>query len=1074
MPDNTNMNNETSKLYNQTNRSTDQILDDIDRKFEWLLKNGGNMSASNARNIYGKSGSTYYQDLRKGRWNGAFGKNFSEEFKKALKEELFNNTLKKSLRDIRSELAKDLGVELEDLPKGLGKLVGKQLKNSKLTKPFFNSINKSMSNFGKKVKSAYFEGSNAYFGKTKQSWSQSEFNKFLGRRALSSENVSNWGEIKDVATVFEKGNFDKAASSVSEIALSAEGSQAALHGLTQVVKKAGPEFLVAAIAIETVTEAIEQVGKALGETLKAVGNAIGRYEKSREKDIDLAQERLKADIQTMAETPFKILEDAAQRWYDTWDNTLRSIAATQGYTKDQVSYLYGSFVDRLKSDGLTSVIGANELVNNLSNVLSKGLQGAAAEEFAYVATKLNAAIPTQDFFNYADTYASVAMQAINQGKTQEEALQIANKELETFANSLLVAGQEISGGFTTGLQNASDLFQKAEQIAQAGKYGSGAQLGSTLTAISAITGAVAPDLAQSLVDAIYRAAVGGNASELVALRSLAGINASNTQFLQALVQNPQEVLGNVFDKLFQYQNMANGAYMEVAEGLSGIFGLSMDTLARVDFSQVANAVRQSSDSSAALDTSMKLLKSGQTTTNAELLRIAQVNEYLADEGLAYVLDNEATRAIQQHMWNEQLARELMETTYAVELKGTAVKLIEKLAGGVSSIINLVNPLAWGAKLATLKTTASQDDYIREDIEQLLSLGQVGAGNAKVYNDLISYNKKLNLTPNLLELMGGASRYAESMQMLHAYRGMYLDFRNKSLGIPGLGTTSANEEGVYVNESTTEEYSRNRKSPIKRSAYSWNVVGKSALSSMYADYAAKAYEAGGTTVAQAAAAATTQSQSQLTNNLQKMLDSMETFYNEDKTRTYSDFAATAKKYGISDYAKAIEESGLTEEAIENKFNELQSKAGAQQKAEREKKEEDFWDNSLLQFTKSNAWLESINSTATNIYNIFDKYLTEWEDYFIRHTVYNNAYTRDSVQKVLDAEKESSETAIYALADALTQNDVSLLVDPTMQTNALLAQILKVANAILNQNNSGIGGVSLPDTLAGLSLGIINTQ
>ena len=244
--------------------------------------------------------------------------------------------------------------------------------------------------------------------------------------------------------------------------------------------------------------------------------------------------------------------------------------------------------------------------------------------------------------------------------------------------------------------------------------------------------------------------------------------------------------------------------------------------------------------------------------------------------------------------------------------------------------------------------------------------------------------------------------------------------------------------------------------------------------MYADYAAKAYEAGGTTVAQAAAAATSQSQSQLTNNLQKMLDSMETFYNEDKTRTYSDFAATAKKYGISNYAKAIEESGLTEEAIENKFNELQSKAGAQQKAEREKKEEDFWDNSLLQFTKSNAWLESINSTATNIYNIFDKYLTEWEDYFIRHTVYNNAYTRDSVQKVLDAEKESSETAIYALADALTQNDVSLLVDPTMQTNALLAQILKVANAILNQNNSGIGGVSLPDTLAGLSLGIINTQ
>ena len=1064
MPDNTNMNNETSKLYSQTNRSTDQILDDIDKKFEWLLRNGGNMSASNARNIYGRNNpaSTHYQNLRRSRWNGTLGRDFSEEFKKALKEELFNNTLKRSLRDMRDQLAKDLGVELEDLPKGLGKLVGQQLKKSKLTKPFFDTINKSMSRLGNKVETSYLRGA--------KDWSQSAFNKYVGKSALSKGGAPNWGAMDEVAAEFTKATTDNMVASATEIAAASGGAEAALGGLTEVAASVGPEFLIAAAAIEVVTDKLSEAGKAFGEMLKSASNVLSRYEKSREKNIDLAQKRLEADIQTMAEAPFKILEDAAQRWYDTWDSTLRNIAATQGYTKDQVSYLYGSFVDRLKSDSLTSVIGANELVNNLSTVLGKGLQGAAAEEFAYVATKLNAAIPTQDFFNYADTYASVAMQAINQGKTQEEALQIANKELETFANSLLVAGQEISGGFTTGLQNASDLFQKAEQIAQAGKYGSGAQLGSTLTAISAITGAVAPDLAQSLVDAIYRAAVGGNASELVALRSLAGINASNTQFLQALVQNPQEVLGNVFDKLFQYQNMANGAYMEVAEGLSGIFGISMDTLARVDFSQVANAVRQSSDSSAALETSMKLLKSGQSTTNAELMRIKQVNEYLADEGLAYVLDNEVTRAITEHMWDEQIARELMETTYAVELKGTAVKFLEKLAGGVSGIINLVNPLAWSAKVAELVTTAKQDDAIKADIEQLLTLGQVGAGNAQVYSNLISYNKKLDLTPDIVSLFGGVSNYKETNQMLSEYRDYYSDirnFRDSAWNVSG--------ENVYAPDTYMDNtYVRNRKSPIKRSAYSWNIVGKSALSSMYADYAAKAYEAGGTTVAQAAAAATTQSQSQLTNNLQKMLDSMETFYNEDKTRTYSDFAATAKKYGISDYAKAIEESGLTEEAIENKFNELQSKAGAQQKAEREKKEEDFWDNSLLQFTKSNAWLESINSTATNIYNIFDKYLTEWEDYFIRHTVYNNAYTRDSVQKVLDAEKESSETAIYALADALTQNDVSLLVDPTMQTNALLAQILKVANAILNQNNSGIGGVSLPDTLAGLSLGIINTQ
>ena len=71
-----------------------------------------------------------------------------------------------------------------------------------------------------------------------------------------------------------------------------------------------------------------------------------------------------------------------------------------------------------------------------------------------------------------------------------------------------------------------------------------------------------------------------------------------------------------------------------------------------------------------------------------------------------------------------------------------------------------------------------------------------------------------------------------------------------------------------------------------------------------------------------------------------------------------------------------------------------------------------------------------------------------------------------------ERENSESAIYALADALTENNVDLLVDPTLQTNALLSQILKVANAILNQQSTGTNGVSLPDTIAGLSLGLIN--
>ena len=280
-----------------------------------------------------------------------------------------------------------------------------------------------------------------------------------------------------------------------------------------------------------------------------------------------------------------------------------------------------------ETEGLTEVVGANDIVNNLANVLSTGLQGAAAEEFAYIATKLNAAIPTQDFFQYAQTYQLVASNAISQGKSLEEALALADAELESFANSVLYAGRELSSGFATGLKGAENLFQKAEQLAQAGRYESGAQLGASLTSIAAITGAVAPDLSSAIVDAIYNASVGGNASQLVALRSLAGINASNTEFLNSLLQNPQQVLGDLFDKLNQYQNMASGAYMEVAEGLSSIFGVSTEALARVDFGQVANAVRASANPSNALEQNMKLLVSGQTTTTAEMQRIYEANKY---------------------------------------------------------------------------------------------------------------------------------------------------------------------------------------------------------------------------------------------------------------------------------------------------------------------------------------------------------------------------------------------------------------------------------------------------------------
>lgn len=77
---------------------------------------------------------------------------------------------------------------------------------------------------------------------------------------------------------------------------------------------------------------------------------------------------------------------------------------------------------------------------------------------------------------------------------------------------------------------------------------------------------------------------------------------------------------------------------------------------------------------------MQLLASGETTSSAESQRLQQINEYMIDQGLAYVLDNESARLIQQHMWDQEIAEQLQEATYSVDFAGGALELITTIAG----------------------------------------------------------------------------------------------------------------------------------------------------------------------------------------------------------------------------------------------------------------------------------------------------------------------------------------------------------------------------------------------------------
>ena len=721
-----------------------------------------------------------------------------------------------------------------------------------------------------------------------------------------------------------------------------------LSGVSGVVSKLGVQGLLAAGAFKLVTGMLKngfapaiEGAKKLIDTSSA---ALNRYHLSQKKNIEYAQKRLLEDINTLVSTPFDILRKGAEEWYSAWDNNIRTINATQGYTKSDLQDLMASFADRLRTEGLTSVVSATDITNNLTKVLQSGLSGSIAEEFAYIATKLNAAVPTQDFFGYADTYASIAANAVRTGMSQTQAIEYANQQLTAFANNVLYASREVAGGFTTGLKNAESLFKQSVQIAQTGKTYNASEISGVLTAVSAITGAIAPDLANAMTDAIYKAAVGGNNSEIVALRSLAGVNASNTEFLRELTSNPKAVFSELFSELAERQTMSADAFMEVAEGLSSIFGISAESFARVDFAYLAQAINSMDTSSKALIDNMNLLKSGETTTNAESMKMQQINKMILDDGLSYVLDNEAARAIQQHMWDEQLARELQETEYGVNLHGAALELLEGIRHAVDTITTILNPFKLLGKIGALFTSSKEDDALKEDIGKILDLGKVGAGNAQSRYNMTSYRENLKVVDDLTTMFGATSSFKSMNKVTNA-----LD--HSSGWIPG--ATLEWGEGGYSGST-----------PIKlntapSSKFAWRSVGKSqalaAFNSSQANYDLQGIEGirkiqNDNEIIQDATNASTQ-------NLQRMLNSMEGFVSRNPSASYEDWLKTSRSFGIADFSAVAKESGLTNDQISNQYALLQAQQDMVQKKERQAKEDQYWEST----EKS---LSSVSSSVSN--------------------------------------------------------------------------------------------------------------
>lgn len=1036
----------------QDSMNTDELLKSIDQSLKSIrnnindisdnpLKLNGSGDVRSNRNRTSRESDSDDYSARSERWkpnrdgksrssgnifDDAVG-SFLDSFEKQVFGESFSDMISQSMSQVADTIADAFGGPLEEVGLNFGDMAGKALGNMVKDNPFVkqltseikdvqqslaNRVNDAANHFSDTLKQkaglAGGEGTETNFAEEAVKQSQ-EFGKTVKNAAGNVGDLgdtlknANIGDVKQIGTKLvpavknAAGELGPMAANAAKGALQFAKLHPAMIAVTAALFVFDKLTEVVAAEFRKIKEAAVNFGKAMDEASKRTQSMLGER-------LSNKMKRIAADTETMIRASYEVMEKASQEMLDSWDRNLTTITATQGYTKEATQDMISNMAKRLQSEGYDSVISVSEITDNLGNVLKAGLSGTVAEEFAYMATILNKAIPTEDFFAYAETYASIAANAIAAGKSQQEAIDYANDELQSFANNLLYASRDLAGGFSTGLKSASNLLSSATKIAQTSRTGDISDISGVLTSVSAIVGAVAPDLASSLVDSIVSAATGGNAENVTALRTLAGGGASNTAFLQQFASNPQAVFATLFRNLGSMQNMSSENYMEVAEGLSSIFGVSMDALARVDFNYLADAVDGMNTDSTALSKNMELLVSGQTTSTAEQLKAQEINRTMIEEGLTYVLDNDAARTIQQHMWDEQIANDLKESEFAVNLQGKALEFMQSILNGVTNILSFLNPIAWLKKGANLIATMDDISDMSADITTMLEAQKVGQGNSDILYNMTTQGKDLDLVPNYLERIGQYGRYGSSAGVLDniplvgdkigTQVNKLVDSKAGQIvtGVLGVaGNLMATDYTAAVDgfNTTLDKAGKAARNALwgtatssggsggqVSSAYSWGNVSKSSLaSSVGGKYdGSSAFS----TVISSAGSAISSVQAEINkasqDRMQSYLDSMQSYVGEHKS--YEDWAAAASDYGITDLGAALEDYGMTEADVMDQFQNLETEAGVQALYEENMLEQKFWEDAIQWYEEEYPLLR--DETWPIYTETLFGYLTSWNE------------------------------------------------------------------------------------------------
>ena len=569
----------------------------------------------------------------------------------------------------------------------------------------------------------------------------------------------------------------------------------------------------------------------------------------------------------------------------------------------------------------------------------------------------------------------------------------------------------------------------------------------------------------------------------------------------------------MFDTLATMYEQSPDAYMEKAEGYASLFGLSSEAFQRIDFNGLADAVRNMNTSDEALNENMKLLLQGQTTTTAEQLKAQQINEYMYEEGLAYLIDNEVAQQIQQHMWQEQIAREVVQSQFSVDLVGDSQEGLQKIVNGIQKIIDIINPLSWLRKIGNLISTSDEAAEQQADVAQMLELGKVGKGRAIDFTRLTTGNANLNLTKPLVELMGGTANYQSGIGGIIGDFNDLWDVSSATNSISSVINTAKMSGAYSIFSEILDEATRITRVPT--SQYNWGtskLQGK--LASAILNSGSAGFSLASASTSSAATPSTTTNAAK--SAIQKMLEDsyvQEQFIKQGKS--YEEWASTASNFGISDFAKALESAGYTVSSVQEWFSQKEGETAADAQHERNVREDKFWEQGT-NFWETRFWSEyndplftHMDTIETKLQDLYDQQglwmkswqadwlETRWDTIFSKEAsspfmtmyreisdyVLNRSYyggSKDATQSQLwesltkvteDAKNEDRESTANRIGQVLSDTMLGAdQTDPTLQTNILLGQILVYVGQIVQQTNGAVGGVSLIDQLSAMSLGL----